>query len=69
MASGHIMANRVGNSGNHDRFYFLRHQNHCRWWLQPQNYKVLAPWKKSYDKPRQNIKKQRHYSADKGLYV
>ena len=26
-----------------------------------------APWKKSYDQPRQHIKKQRHYSADKGL--
>ena len=25
-----------------------------------------APWKKSYDQPRQHIKKQRHYSADKG---
>ena len=23
--------------------------------------KVLAPWKKSYDQPRQGIKKQRHY--------
>ena len=22
---------------------------------------MLAPWKKSYDKPRQHIKKQRHY--------
>ena len=29
--------------------------------------KMLAPWKKSYDKPRQHIKKQRHYFADKGL--
>ena len=29
---------------------------------------TLAPWKKSYDKPRQHIKKQRHYFADKGLY-
>ena len=28
--------------------------------------KTLAPWKKSYDKPRQNIKKQRHYFANKG---
>ena len=28
---------------------------------------MLAPWKKSYDKPRQRIKKQRHYLADKGL--
>ena len=27
-----------------------------------------APWKKSYDKPRQHIKKQRHYFANKGLY-
>ena len=29
--------------------------------------KTLAPWKKSHDQPRQNIKKQRHYSANKGL--
>ena len=28
---------------------------------------MLAPWKKrSYDQPRQNIKKQRHYFANKG---
>ena len=27
---------------------------------------TLAPWKKSYDKPRQHIKKQRHYFANKG---
>ena len=26
---------------------------------------MLAPWKKSYDKPRQHIKKQRHYFAGK----
>ena len=26
----------------------------------------LAPWKKSYDKPRHCIKKQRHYFANKG---
>ena len=43
-------------------------QNHCGWWLQPWNLKTLAPWKKSYDKPRQHIKKQRHCFADKGLY-
>ena len=29
---------------------------------------MLAPWKKSYDQPRQHIKKQRHYFADKGLH-
>ena len=27
---------------------------------------MLAPWKESYDKPRQHIKKQRHYFANKG---
>ena len=27
---------------------------------------LLAPWKKSYDQPRQHIKKQRHYFANKG---
>ena len=27
---------------------------------------MLAPWKKSYNQPRQYIKKQRHYFANKG---
>jgi len=27
--------------------------------------KTLVPWKKSYDQPRQHIKKQKHYFADK----
>ena len=52
------MANRWGSNGNSDRLYFGGLQNHCRWWLQP--------WKKSYDQPRQHIKKQRHYFANKG---
>ena len=52
-----FMANRLEKSGNSDRFYFLGLQSHYRWWLQPRNYKTLAPWKKSYDKPRQCIKK------------
>ena len=30
--------------------------------------KMLASWKKSYDKPRQHIKKQRHCFANKGPY-
>ena len=29
--------------------------------------KTLTPWKKPYDQPRQHIKKQRHYFANKGL--
>ena len=28
--------------------------------------KTLAPWKKSYDQPRQHSKKQTHYFANKG---
>ena len=28
--------------------------------------KILTSWKKSYDPPRQHIKKQRHFLANKG---
>ena len=30
---------------------------------------MLTPWKESYDQPRQHIKKQRHYFANKGPSV
>ena len=30
---------------------------------------MLAPWKKNYDQPRQHIKKQRHYFANKVCVV
>ena len=62
------MGKRRGKRGNGDRFYFLGFQNHCEQWLQLQNSKMLASWKKTYDKPRQHIKKQRHHFADKGPY-
>ena len=39
--SHHFMANRWVDYGNHDRLYFLGLQNHCRWWLQPWNWKML----------------------------
>jgi len=44
-------------------------KNHCWWCLQPWKSFIftLAPWKKSYDQPRQHIKKQRHYFANNGL--
>ena len=29
---------------------------------------MLSPWKKSYDKPRQYVKKQRHHFVNKGPY-
>ena len=51
------MANRWGINGISDRLYFFGLQNHCRWWLPPWNWKTLTPWKKSYNQPRQHIKK------------
>ena len=57
------MANRLGKSGNSERFSFLGLQNHCVWWLQA----TLPPWKKSYDKPKQHIEKQKHHFANKSL--
>ena len=67
------MENRWGNSGNCERLYFLGFQNHCRQWLQTVTaaMKLKDIWslgKKSYDKTRQNNKKQRHHLANKGPY-
>ena len=59
------MANRWGNNGNSDRLYFGGLQNHCRWWLQP--LKDACSLEEKLDQPRQHIKKQRHYFADKCL--
>ena len=61
------MVNRWGNSENSNRLYFGGHQNHCSWWLPPWNQKMLTPWKESCDQPRQHIKEQRHYFANKVL--
>ena len=44
-------------------FIFLGSKITADSWLRPQ--KTLAPWKKSYDQPRQCIKKQRHHFAEK----
>ena len=60
------MVNKWRNSENSGRFYFLWPPNHCRWWRKLWNKKTLTPWKKDYDQPRQHIKKQRHYLANKG---
>ena len=51
------------------RVYFPGLQNHCTQMVTaPMKLKkTLAPWKKSYDQPRQHIKKQRHYFANKSL--
>ena len=55
------MGNKWGNNGN---IGFLGLQNHCRWWLQPWNWKTLAPWKKVMIN-LDSILKSRHYLANK----
>ena len=56
----------MGSNGNSERFYFwgskITADGDCS-----HEIKTVAPWKKSYDQPRQHMKKQRHYFADKGL--
>ena len=53
MTSGPITSwHTDGQKSRSDRFYFLGVRNHCEWWLQPRSIKTLAPWKKSYNKPR-----------------
>ena len=61
------MANRWENNGNSERLYFGL-QSHCK--ITPKSSQAMklkdsAPWKKSYDQPRQHIKKQRCYFANK----
>ena len=51
----HFMANRWGSSGNSNRLQMVTAAMKLK----------VAPWKKSYDQPRQHIKKQRHNFANK----
>ena len=57
------MTNKWGNS---DRLYFLCVPKSLQVVTVAMKLKELAPWKKSYDQPRQHIKKRRHYFANKG---
>ena len=59
------MANRWGNNGNSDRLFFGAPKS-LQLVTVAMKLKTLAPWEKSYDQPRQHIKKQRHYFANKG---
>ena len=59
---------RRGKGERSDRIPLFGLQNHCGWWLQLWNQKMIASWWESDDKPRQCVEKQRHYSADKGPY-
>ena len=58
-----------GKDGSSVGFPLLGLQNHCGQWLQSWNQKMTASWQESYDKPRQCIEKQRHYSANKVCVV
>ena len=71
MASGPITSRQIDGETMETvtDFICVGLQNHCSWWLQPWNEKTLAPWKKNYDKPKQHIKKQRHYLATKVCQV
>ena len=68
MASGSITSWQIDGEAVETVAHFILGglQNHCRWWPQSWNKKTLTPWKESYDQPRQHIKKQRHYFANKG---
>ena len=66
IASSLITANMWGNNGNSERLDILGLQYHYRCWLQPWNWKMLAPWKKSHDN-LDGIEKQRDHFAGKGL--
>ena len=62
----HSMANRWENNGNSDRLYFGGLQNHYRGDYSHEIKKSLLLGRKVSDQPRQYIKKQRHYFANKG---
>ena len=61
------MTNRWGNNGNIDRLFSCVPKS-LQMVTAAMKLKELAPWKKSYDRPRLCIKKQRHYFANKGPY-
>ena len=58
------MANRWVKNGNSDRLGFQK----SLWTVTAAMKLKDTPWKKSYDKPRQHIKKQGHHFADKDSY-
>ena len=60
------MANRWGNSGNMTDF-ILGAPKSLQIVTAAMKLRTLAPWKKSYNQPRQHIEKQRHHFANKGL--
>ena len=60
------MANRWGNNRNSDRLYFLGLQKSLQMVTTAMKLKDACSLEESYDLPRQHVKKQRHYFANKG---
>ena len=60
------MANRWRNNGNSDRLFSWAPKS-LKMVTEAMKLKEACSLEKSYDKPREWIKKQRHYFADKGL--
>ena len=56
--SHHLMGNRWGNNGNSDKTIFLGSNITADGDFSHEIKKMFASWKKSYDHPRQHIKKQ-----------
>ena len=59
------MANRWVNAGNNYKALFLEDFKITADFACSHEIKTLAPWKKSYDQPRQHTKKQRRYFSNK----
>ena len=59
------MASRWGNNGKSDRLY-LEGSKITANGNTTMKLNMFAPWKKRYDQPKQHIKNQRHYFANKG---
>ena len=57
-SNSHFLTNRWGNNGNSDRLFSWGPKSLQMVTEAMKLKKILAPWKKSYDQPRQYIKKQ-----------
>ena len=68
MASGHITSWQIdGETVEQSQTLFLGAPKSLQMVTAAMKLKDACSWKKSYDQPRQHIKKWRHYFADKGL--
>ena len=61
------MANRWGNNGNWLTLFSWAPKS-LQIVTTAVKLKDTAPWKESYDQPRQHIKKQRHHFANRGPF-